>query len=120
MLQKMHLISLNQIALATHKAYIMMGHYMGSVARMRAKVPTLINIYFFVHRESLVVGDATRAFLGFQMLDHFANKVYEWVGYSTNRRNELEQLLKDVFEDYVVVYKCMQYGDFLKVMSEPA
>jgi DNA invertase Pin-like site-specific DNA recombinase len=39
-----------------------------------------------------------------QMLDRFANKVYEWVGRNTNRRNELKRLLKDVFEeDYVVV-----------------
>ena len=38
------------------------------------------------------------------MLDRFANKVYEWVGCSINRHNELKRLLKDVFEeDYVVV-----------------
>ena len=38
------------------------------------------------------------------MLDHFANNNYEWMHCSTNRRNELKQLSKDVFEvNYVVL-----------------
>ena len=38
------------------------------------------------------------------MLNRSTNEVYEWVGRSTNRCNNLKQLLKDVFkEDYVVV-----------------
>jgi DNA invertase Pin-like site-specific DNA recombinase len=61
-------------------------------------------VHCLAHREALAAGDAARSFLDFQMLDRFANKVYEWVGRSTNRRNELKRLLKDVFEeDYVVV-----------------
>ena len=52
------------------------------------------------------------------MLDRFANKFYEWVGYSANRHNELKRLLKEVFEkDYVMVLqKKLQYGGFLEVM----
>ena len=71
---------------------------------MCADVPTLIIVHCIAHCEALVAEDATRAFLQFQMLNRFANKAYEWVGYSTNRCNELKQLLKDVLEaDYVVV-----------------
>ena len=65
---------------------------------MRAKVSTLTNVHCSAHCEVLAPDNATRVFLEFQMLDRFANKVYEWVGRSTNRRNELKQLLKDVFE----------------------
>jgi hypothetical protein len=53
---------------------------------MRAEVPTLLNVHCIAHRETLAAGFATRYFLDFQMLDRFANKVYEWVGRSTNRR----------------------------------
>jgi hypothetical protein len=71
---------------------------------MCEEVPTLINVHCLAHSEALATGDASRSFPDFQMLDRFANKVYEWVGCSTNRRNELKRLLKDVFEeDYVVV-----------------
>ena len=61
-------------------------------------------MHCIAHREALAVVDATRAFLEFQMLDRFSNKVYKWVGHSTNQRDELKQSSKDVFvEDYVVV-----------------
>jgi hypothetical protein len=37
-------------------------------------------------------------------VDHFVNKVHEWVYSNTNQRNELKRLVKVVFEeDYVVV-----------------
>ena len=47
---------------------------------MRVDVPTLIIVHYIAHCEALVAEDATRAFLQFQMLCHFANKAYEWVG----------------------------------------
>ena len=76
----------------------MMGHRMKLTTRMHAEVPTLINVHFIVHCEALATRYATRVFPKFRMLDHFANKVYDWVGCSTNRRNELKWLLNDVFE----------------------
>ena len=104
LLEKMHWMPLKQVALATDGASSMTGHRTGLATRMRAKVPTLINVHCIAHREALAAGDAARSFPYFQMLDRFANKVYEWMGRSTNRRNELKRLLKDVFEeDYVVV-----------------
>ena len=104
LLEKMHWIPLQQVVLATDGASSMTGHRTGLAARMRAEVPTLINVHCIAHREALAAGDAARSFPNFQMLDRFANKIYEWVGRSTNRRNELKRLLKDVFEeDYVVV-----------------
>ena len=42
---------------------------------MRVDVPTLIIVHYIAHCEALVAEDATRAFLQFQMLCHFANKV---------------------------------------------
>jgi hypothetical protein len=88
-----------QVALATDGASSMTGHRTGLAARMRAEVPTLKYVHCIGHREALAAGDAAKSFPDFQMLDCFANKVYEWVGRSTNRRNELKRLLKD----YVVV-----------------
>ena len=70
---------------------------------MRVQVPTLINVHCIVHCETLDAGDTTRNYLEFQLLNHFANKVYEWVGRSTNRHNEHIRLLGDIIEeDYVV------------------
>lgn len=54
-------------------------------------------------REALDAEDATRDYPKFQMLDRFANKVYECVRRSTYRHNELIWLLGDIIEeDYVV------------------
>ena len=99
LLEKMHWMFLNQVALATDGASSMMGHHTGLTTRMRVEVSTLINVHCIAHHEALVARDATRAFLEFQMLDRFANKVYEWVGCRTNQCNELIRLLKDVFEE---------------------
>jgi hypothetical protein len=41
-------------------------------------------MHCLAHREALAAGDAARSFPNFQMLNRFANKVYEWVGRSTN------------------------------------
>ena len=104
MLEKMHWMFLNQVALGTEGASSMTWHRTWLVARTRADVPTLINVHCSAHCGTLVAEDATRAFLQFQMLNCFANKAYEWVGHSTNRCNKLKPLLKGVFkEDYVVV-----------------
>jgi hypothetical protein len=43
LLEKMHWISLKQVALATDGASSMTGHRTGLAARMREEVPTLIN-----------------------------------------------------------------------------
>ena len=95
---------LNQVALATDGASSMTGHRMEQAARRCAKVSILMNVHYIAHREALHARDATRVFLEFQMLNCFGNKVHEWMGRSTNRRNELKRLLKDVFEeDYVAV-----------------
>jgi hypothetical protein len=68
----------------------MTGYRTGLVARMSAEVSTLINVHCIAHREAFAAGDAAKAFLEFQMLDQFANKVYEWVGHSANRHNNLK------------------------------
>ena len=73
-------MSLNQVALAIDGAFNMTGHRRGLMVRMRAKVPTLINVHCIAHREALVPRHATIAFPEFQMLDHFANKIYDWLG----------------------------------------
>ena len=65
---------LNQVALATDGASSMTGHRTRLAARMCAKVSTLINVHCIAHCEAITTGDATRAFLEFQMLDRFANK----------------------------------------------
>ena len=80
LLEKMHWMPLNQVDLATDGASSMMGHCMGLAARMHAEVSTLINVHCISYHDALVAGHATRAFLGFQMLNCFADKVYEWVG----------------------------------------
>ena len=84
LLEKMHLMLLNQVALAIDGASRMMGHCMGLASRMYAEVSTLINVHCIAHRVALATQHAAKAFLGFQMLDRFANKVYEWVGCSIN------------------------------------
>ena len=82
----------------------MTRHRRGIVAKMCANFPTLINPHCIEHHEALVVGNAAKVFSEFQVLDCFANKIYEWVGRSTNRCNKLKELVKEVFEkDCVVV-----------------
>ena len=66
---------------------------------MRVQVPTLINVDYIVHYKTLNVEDATRDNPELQMLDCFANKVYEWVGRSTNIHNEPIRLLGDIIEE---------------------
>jgi hypothetical protein len=56
--------------------------------RKRVQVPTLINVHCIAHYKALDVEDATRNHMEFQMLDCFANTIYEWVGHSTNSHNE--------------------------------
>ena len=75
LLEKMHWIPLNQIALATNGASSMPGQRTGLVARMRAKISTLINVHYIAHCGALAARDASRAFLEFQMLECFADKV---------------------------------------------
>ena len=103
LLEKMHWMPLNQVALATDGASSMTGHYTWLATRMRAKVPTLIDVHCIAHHEALAAGDATRVFPEVQMLHRFANKVYKWMDHSLNQCNKLKRLLVDVFEDYVVV-----------------
>ena len=104
LLEKLHWMPLNQVALATDGASSMTGHRMEQATRRCAKVSILMNVHYIAHREALPAGDATRVFLEFQMLNRFGNKVHELMGRSTNRCNELKRLLKDVFEeDYVAV-----------------
>jgi hypothetical protein len=90
LLEKMHSMPLNQVVLATDGASSMTGYRTGLVARMSAEVSTLINVHCIAHHEVFAAGDAIKAFLEFQMLDQFVNKVYEWVGHSANRHNELK------------------------------
>ena len=84
LLEKIHWMPLNQVALATDGPSSTTGHCTGLATRMRAKVPTFINVHCIAHREALATKDEARVFLEFQMLDCFANKVYEWMGFSTN------------------------------------
>jgi hypothetical protein len=76
----------------------MTGHHTRLAVRMRIEDSNLINVHCIAHREALVAIDAARAFLEFQILDRFANNLYEWVGYSTNRCNDLKRLSKDVIK----------------------
>jgi hypothetical protein len=88
------------------------------MARMCAEVQTLINVHGIAHHEALTAKEANRNFPEFQMLDRFANNVYEWMHCSTNRRNELKRLSKDVYEvNYVVVLRIHVVRWFFKVMS---
>ena len=50
LLEKMHLMLLNQVALAIDGASRMMGHCMGLASRMYAEVSTLINVHCIAHR----------------------------------------------------------------------
>ena len=84
LLEKMHWMSLNQVALASDRASSMMAHHTGLAARMHAKVLALINMHCIAHRKALALGDTLRIIPQFQMLDCFVIKVYEWVGRSTN------------------------------------
>ena len=110
LLEKMHWMILNQVASTTDGASRMTRHCTGLAARMHADVSTLMNVHYITHHEALAARDAARVFSRVQMLDCFANKVYEWVGCSTDQRNELKRLLKDVFK------KRLSSG-FLEVMS---
>ena len=74
LLEKMHWMSLNQVALATDGVASMTGPCTGLAARMRIEIPTLINVHCIVHHKALVIGDAARAFLENQMLDCFCQK----------------------------------------------
>lgn len=80
LLEKIHWMPLNQVVVATNGASSMMGHRTRLAARMHAKVSSFINVHCIVHREALAANYAPRKFQIFQMLDHLANKIYEWMG----------------------------------------
>jgi hypothetical protein len=52
LLEKMHWMPLKQVALATDGASSMTGHRTELAARMRAEVPTLINVHCIAHRDT--------------------------------------------------------------------
>ena len=104
LLEKMHWMILNQVASTTDGASSMTRHCTGLATRMHVEVSTLMNVHYITHHEALATRDVARVFSRVQMLDCFANIVYDWVGCSTDQRNELKRLLKDVFKkDYLVV-----------------
>ena len=53
LLEKMHWMPLNQVALATDGASSITGHHTRLAARFCAKDPTLINVYCIAHHEAL-------------------------------------------------------------------
>ena len=77
LLEKMHWMSLNQVALATDGVSSMTGHRTWLVTRMCVEVPTLINVHCITHCDALV---ATRVSLEFKCWIILPTK-FEWMGY---------------------------------------
>ncbi|MCO5560469.1 hypothetical protein L7F22_014084, partial [Adiantum nelumboides] len=77
------------VGFASDGASSMVGIREGLVAKLRSEVPHLVGIHCIVHRENLAVKDACEQFVEFVHVDKFANKVREWIGHSTLRREEL-------------------------------
>ena len=65
LLEKMHLMPLKQVALATDGDSSMIGHHTGLAARMCAEVPTIINVHCIMHCEALATSNAARVFSKF-------------------------------------------------------
>lgn len=97
LIDDMHLNEQKMVGFASDGASAMVGVNEGVVAKLKRLIPHLVGVHCIAHRENLVVKDACENFVEFVYLDKFANKIREWLGESTLRREELLEVF-DAFQ----------------------
>ena len=84
------------VAFASDGASSMVGKNNGAISKFQSMMPNILGVHCIAHREALAIKDAyimSHAHV-FSFLDVFANKVYSWLGKSTNRHKELKEIMK--------------------------
>ena len=84
------------VAFASDGASSMVGKNNGAISKFQSMMPNILGVHCIAHREALAIKDAyimSHAHV-FSFLDAFANKVYSWLGKSTNRHKELKEIMK--------------------------
>ncbi|MCO5594072.1 hypothetical protein L7F22_048093 [Adiantum nelumboides] len=94
LIERMGLSFAKMIGFASDGASCMRGVNNGVLAKLKEKVPNIIGVHCVAHREALVVFDACDKLVEFGFLDAFADRVYAWVGRSTIRHKNLDNLMK--------------------------
>ena len=89
----MYLSLQKMVGFASDGASTMVRVRGGLVTKLRREVKPLVAVHCIAYREALAVKDTCDQFEKYKCADQFANKVSEWLGDSSLRRDELRKLM---------------------------
>ena len=86
----------------------------GLKTHLRIYAPVLVKTRCFAHEEVFACRWWFKIAPKLLILDHFVNKVYEWVGISSNGQKKLNSLMMTIYNHWLFLYS-IKFVGFLNV-----